>query len=431
VHSGGRQLSNLKDLWTAAFSPVAQLSDDLSNLREILDLHLEKLICTPGTTRPIFNFLREHQPIFRVPGLAVVTKWADANEILGDSEHFSTVYTKAGPDQTVAMRDTPEYRYLTEMLHAMVHPGDLEKLRVMAREWSKNLIAAAPAGRIDAIAQFSRLVALKFIQFYVGVPAPPDDVMRWGRAIFRNVFTNFGGDPSMEATAAEANVELGAHIEKLITTRKAEIRSSGEVPDDILCRLLKNAAARNVPDETVRNLALGLAVGAGDNISEAIGRTIDYLLDNPELLKGASDAAGRYDSELIKHYVLESLRFNPENPFLLRNCEKNVTLAITTSRATLIPEKTRVIVATSAAMFDPDQFSEPETFRIDRPLDKYLIFGSGLHRCFGEHFAEVVIAEAIAALLRLENLQRASGLDGRMQYDGAFPQHLFVQFERS
>lgn len=424
-------MSNLKDLWNAAFSPSAQPSDDLSNLREIFDLHLEKLISTPATTRPIFNLLRDHQPIFRVPGLAVVTKWADVNQILKDSEHFSTVYTKAGPDQTVAMRDTPKYRYLTEMLHGAVYPGDLEKLRVMARDWSENLIAAVTAGRIDAIAQFSRLVALRFIQFYVGVPAPPDDMMRWGRAIFRNVFTNFSGDPLMEARAAEADVEIGAHITNLITLRKAEIRSAREVPDDILCRLLKTAATGNVPDETVRNLASGLAVGAGDNISDAIGRTIDYLLDSPEHLKGASDAARRSDSELIKHYVLESLRFNPENPFLLRHCEKNVTLAATTSRARLIPEGTRVIVATSAAMFDPDQFPEPETFRIDRPLDKYLNFGSGLHRCFGEHFAKVIISEAIAALLRLDNLQRASGPNGRMQYDGAFPQQLLVQFERS
>ena len=370
-------MSNLKDLWNAAFSPSAQPSDDLSNLREIFDLHLEKLISTPATTRPIFNLLREHHPIFRVPGLAVVTKWEDVNQILKDSEHFSTVYTKAGPNQTVAMRDTPKYRYLTEMLHGAVYPGDLEKLRVMARDWSENLIAAVTAGQIDAIAQFSRLVALRFIQFYVGVPAPPDDMMRWGRAIFRNVFTNFSGDPLMEARAAEADVEIGAHITNLITLRKAEIRSAREVPDDILCRLLKTAATRNVPDETVRNLASGLAVGAGDNISDAIGRTIDYLLDSPEHLKGASDAARRGDSELIKHYVLESLRFNPENPFLLRHCEKNVTLAATTSRARLIPERTRVIVATSAAMFDPDQFPEPETFRIDRPLDKYLNFGSG------------------------------------------------------
>ena len=82
-------------------------------------------------------------------------------------------------------------------------------------------------------------------------------------------------------------------------------------------------------------------------------------------------------------------------------------------------------------MFDPDQFPEPETFRIDRPLDKYLNFGSGLHRCFGEHFAKVIISEAIAALLRLDNLQRASGPNGRMRYDGAFPQQLLVQFERS
>jgi cytochrome P450 len=80
-------------------------------------------------------------------------------------------------------------------------------------------------------------------------------------------------------------------------------------------------------------------------------------------------------------------------------------------------------------MFDADKFKNPDEFRSDRSLTDYLHFGHGMHECFGLFIASVVIPETAKALLRDRRMRRARGRKGRICYDGAFADHLFVEFE--
>ena len=79
-------------------------------------------------------------------------------------------------------------------------------------------------------------------------------------------------------------------------------------------------------------------------------------------------------------------------------------------------------------MFDPDAFTEPRAFRIDREQSLYLHFGHGLHLCYGRPINLVQIPEMVMALLRLDGLRRATGPAGRAAYEGPFPDRLVVEF---
>jgi cytochrome P450 len=79
-------------------------------------------------------------------------------------------------------------------------------------------------------------------------------------------------------------------------------------------------------------------------------------------------------------------------------------------------------------MFDASAFPQPGRVVAGRPLDGYLHFGHGMHTCFGLHINSVQIPELVAALLRLPGLRRAPGREGRIAYDGPFPEHLVVAF---
>jgi cytochrome P450 len=81
-------------------------------------------------------------------------------------------------------------------------------------------------------------------------------------------------------------------------------------------------------------------------------------------------------------------------------------------------------------MFDPEVFIEPKLFRANREVE-YLHFGYGMHRCFGRAINGVQIPEIVGALLRLPNLRRASGREGRIAYDGPFPDRLILEFDRA
>ena len=91
---------------------------------------------------------------------------------------------------------------------------------------------------------------------------------------------------------------------------------------------------------------------------------------------------------------------------------------------------TTVYALTLSAMFDSKAVDEPGAFRPDRGLE-YLHFGHGLHQCQGRLINHVQVPELVAAVLRLPGLRRARGVQGRVLYDGPFPDRFILEFERS
>jgi cytochrome P450 len=62
----------------------------------------------------------------------------------------------------------------------------------------------------------------------------------------------------------------------------------------------------------------------------------------------------------------------------------------------------KVMLNYGAANRDPATFAEPTNFDIDRASNRHLSFGTGRHRCIGEHLAvtemTVVLEEVLAAI---------------------------------
>ena len=79
-------------------------------------------------------------------------------------------------------------------------------------------------------------------------------------------------------------------------------------------------------------------------------------------------------------------------------------------------------------MFDSRAVDDPGAFRPDREFD-YLHFGRGLHQCQGRLINHVQVPELVAALLRLPGLRRAAGSEGRVLYDGPFPDRFILEFD--
>ena len=66
-------------------------------------------------------------------------------------------------------------------------------------------------------------------------------------------------------------------------------------------------------------------------------------------------------------------------------------------------------MCTGAANHDPAQFSEPDRLRLNRPENRHLSFGLGIHFCLGAPLARLESEIAFAALLnRFPNLRLAT-----------------------
>jgi cytochrome P450 len=224
---------------------------------------------------------------------------------------------------------------------------------------------------------------------------------------------------------------LRQYLDQQIAERNAQAATQPG-RDDVLGRLLalKGPSRPWLDDDTVRRNVSGLIVGAVETTSKFVAHSIDELLRRPEALAGAREAALANDMEMVRRYVYEAVRFKPHAPFMLRYCERETALAANTPRERRLPAGSSILVGTLSAMFDPEGFASPEQFRIDREVE-YLHFGYGLHRCFGYYINSVQIPELMAALLRLPNLRRASGSDGRILYEGPFPDRLILEFDPS
>ena len=64
---------------------------------------------------------------------------------------------------------------------------------------------------------------------------------------------------------------------------------------------------------------------------------------------------------------------------------------------------------------DPSVFPSPNEVRIDRPLESYIHYGVGPHRCLGEDASRVALTAMLKVVGRLDNLRRAVGPQGQMK----------------
>jgi cytochrome P450 len=81
-------------------------------------------------------------------------------------------------------------------------------------------------------------------------------------------------------------------------------------------------------------------------------------------------------------------------------------------------------------MFDPLAIPDATSFRIDRPWETYMLWGYGMHACFGAHINRAVLPAVLKPLLAQPNLRRAAGARGQIDKAGTpFPQHLHLVFD--
>jgi cytochrome P450 len=416
---------------STAVASRKRLPADLPH-RSLAD-RVQVVLTGPALLRPAFWVLRRWAPVLRLGGNVVVSRHDDVVEVLRRDEDFTIA--EVNGDRMVrwsgafilGMDRGGGYEREVEVLRRAVRHDDLATVRRLVAGAASELVEAArPQGQIDVVGGFGRMVAARIVETYFGVPGPDRaSTMRWMRALFDVVFLDEG--PRARRAAELTIGEQGPYMRDLITTRREAIGAGRPVPDDVLSRLVALSETEQwLDDDAVRRNMNGLIVGALDTTSKAVAHVVDELLRRPAVLADTRRAALAGDIDLVRRYAWELLRFRPHGPILKRHCRAATTVGAAGRR---IPAGSAVLVSTLSAMFDPAAFPEAGHVRSDRPPERYLHFGGGLHTCFGQHINAVTVPELVAALVRLPGLRRSSGAAGRLVYDGPFPDRLLVRFD--
>ncbi len=382
----------------------------------------------------VFAILRCLKPILVLKELAVVTRFAHVQEVMSRDDAFNVTYEKkmrvvaGGSNFFLGMGPTPIYQRDVSNMRLAIRRTDVETIVVPMVEKFATEIVDQAGGQIDAVHDLSRIVPAMLVEQYMGVSGPTrDDLIEWTSNLFYYLFF-----PNISEEANRIGAEQSALARDQIDIIIAARKESGEQKDDALGRLLQMQQA-NLPgltDADIRNNLLGIIIGAIPTTSKSAALVLDYLLDNPETMRAAKAVAQQNDLQTLNKYVLESLRFNYFGPGLFRDCTQDYVVGKGSWRATKIPKGTRVFVSTLSGMWDGREIKKPKRFDINRPHYQYMHYGYGMHTCFGQYINDVQIAIIVKSLLVKDNLQRAAGDAGKLQWNEtkAFPTRLRVTF---
>ena len=136
---------------------------------------------------------------------------------------------------------------------------------------------------------------------------------------------------------------------------------------------------RAEPYDLLGNLML-LIVGGNDTTRNSISGGLLALSQHPE-----EAAKLRADPGLIPNMVAEIIRWQTPLAYMRRTAFQDFELA-----GKQIRENDKVVMWYVSANRDETKFPDPYAFRIDRQgARRHMSFGFGIHRCMGNHVAEM------------------------------------------
>lgn len=420
--------SSLKEMEAEYAFDLARIEHDAAAMIARLKQHALE------NPEPIFAILRRICPVLLVKNYALVTRYADVQEILARDDVFAVTYgpkmrvVTGGPDFFLGLPNSPAYERDVSHMRTVIRRTDLPDLIVPFVAAQAEAIVAKSGGRLDVVSQLTCPVPTRLVSSYFGCPLESEpELAAWASTIFQYLFADLDNDPAMDAAARTASAGVRDWLDRCIAREKAVPTQN----DTVLrrCLALQATGIPGMEDMAIRDNLLGILVGAIPTTSKCCAQALDELLKRPDALAGAQQAAAENCDDTLARYVFEALRFQPNNPGVFRVSTGEYTVAKGTEHATTIPANATVLVATQSAMFDGGVIDQPNEFRIDRPAWNYVHWGSGLHTCFGRYINQVQIPGILKPLLQRRNLRRAAEPKGALSITGPYPTSMCLEFD--
>jgi len=330
-------------------------------------------------------FLRSRAAMF--PGLTIADLFAITDGPLRE-EIVRNIINVNGDD----------HRRLRNLVNPALSPRAVDRYRPAMRRFLEQLLAGIPPdGRCEFIAAFAKPYPSLVIAEVMGAPLEDADRLHHFSNVIQRQF-----DPTSLMSEREqieqAVAELYAYEDELIAARRP-------APGDDLISALIGAeeAGDRLSDDELRNLVLNILVGGVDTSQSQLAHAVRLLAEHPDQWQVLrSDPRG-----LAPAAVDEALRYEPITPFTARILTDEVEY-----RGVSFPAGSIVLVSAWHAHRDgttPDAFD----LAADRPRERLLTFGAGIHYCVGANLARAEIQEALAFLAeRVSALE----LDGEPEF---------------
>jgi cytochrome P450/deferrochelatase/peroxidase EfeB len=381
------------------------------------------------------KFLRAFLPVLKLGKLAVVTRFDDVRETLDTHDVFDVPFglemmeTSGGTNFILGMKSGSEgqaYERQKRFMNAAFLRDDIDKIvKPMAARFANEILDKS-AGRVNAVRDLITRVSTKICEAYYGIPIPDEDAFAdW--TIAMSVL--FFADPFGKESTRRVALSAAPHVRRLVDNAIAEAKAGRVGGNTVLGRLIALQQTENDPpdDSEIRAILVGMTTGFTPTNTVSGGHMLSVVLEKPEALEQALKAAKEDRDAELWHILVEAMRFRPLNFGPFRYCNRDYTLA----SGRKIRAGSTVLASTLSAMHDPRRVPHPSRFDATRDRDQYMLFGHGMHACYGAMIADAHITQTLKALFKRPGFRAAEGSEGKLQRVGAIPHKLVVEFDIS
>jgi cytochrome P450 len=367
----------------------------VTTTRVVFDPFSEEFFNGPWET---YRRMQEEAPVYYSEeyDFYALTRHDDVAAGLKDFETYSSAYgidlsmVRSGerPPQAIIFMDPPDHRHMRSLLNKVFTPRAIESQRQMVTEKVDKYLNAVDPDRFDAVQDFSGPFPVEVITTMLGVPEErAQQIRHW----IDESLTREPGQVEVGESGMQANINTAMLYYDLVTQRRAEPR------DDLFTKLIKaeieceDGVKRQLDDLEIAGFATLLGGAGAETVTKLVGNAPVVFGRHPEQWQKLLE-----DRSKVPAAVEELLRYEAPSQYQVRRSMKDVHL-----HGVTIPAGKPIFLINGAANRDPEAWTEPDKFDIDRDRTEAqnMGFGYGIHSCLGAALARMESAIALERLL--------------------------------
>lgn len=352
--------------------------------------------------------LREHSSVHRSEVLAgwVTLGWRDSRTVLkerriGQGDRVGALVANLPPaaaaelhpisdhmDRAISFLDPPEHTAQRAAAAQVLDAGLGQRIAPeLAAVIDARCAAIAELSEFDGIDDYALPVTVAMLAAILGVRYEDRaDFVGWVERIF-SYLGSPQDDPQAAADCKAAYRDLADYVESLLTLARAHPSAQ---PGTLIELLTHPDAGHGRTQADLMGMLVGMVQGGFETTTTLISNALWLLCEDPTRRNQALT-----DSTRLASAVEEVLRLAPSLKLDARQALADITVD-----GVDIAAGDTVVAILIAANRDPEVFSEPDAFQVDRRPNPHLSFGFGTHFCLGAPLARAQAATAVSSLLR-------------------------------
>jgi cytochrome P450 len=347
---------------------------------------------------PIYRRMQDEAPLYHSAdhGFWALTRFEDVLQALSDHGGLSSakgtlieqIESGEPPPDMMIFTDPPRHEALRKIVSRAFTPRRIADLEAPVREMcARWLDPVVEAGGGEIVADLAGKLPMAVIARLLGAPAEDNARLKdlSDRLLHRD-----DGSVAKPEDAATAGAELFGYFAELIADRRVN-------PADDMITVLVHTELPDVGGEPHRltemelvMFCLLLGVAGNETTSKLIATGTVALAQFPDQRARLVE-----DPALWNGAVEELLRYDPPSHYQGRVATRDMEWYGQT-----VPEGAVVLLVNGAGNRDPREFEDPEHLIIDRPIERHLAFGQGIHFCLGAALARLETRVALEELVR-------------------------------